>query len=153
MRITFDLPTAGVLLRWGGLLAVVLAIIGGLVGMHVVAGGSPATTSMSMGSPAASNHVMPDGDHLADAVVTHSAAHNPAPIKAAFNCPATENTAGMAMPSGCTPTLSSTALTIPLPGTLTQFAPGAAFLPALRHTAADRSLDPPSLEQLSINRT
>ena len=153
MRMIHDLPTKEVLLRWCGSLAVVFAIIGGLLCMHIVAGGSLAAPQLGMESPAASSLVMPDGDHVADAVVTHSAAHRPTPVNASFNCPATEHTADMSVLGGCTPAVGSTALSVPLPGTLTHLGPSAAFLLEPKHKAEDRALDPPSLEQLSISRT
>lgn len=153
MRMIHDLPAAGVLLRWGGFLAVVIAIIGGILSIHIVASGSMTATQMSTESAAASSHVNLDGDNFADTAVAHSALHSPTAVRAALNCPATEHTANMSIHSDCTPAIGSASVSVPLPGTLTHLGPGAAFLHAPIHEAADRPLDPPSLKQLSISRT
>lgn len=147
---------AGSLLRWVGLLGVVLAVMGGLLGMHVVAGGSspagqPASGPMSM--PATFTHVMVDAADLADAVAAHNAVHSSPAIKAAYSCPGTGHTADMAVHADCTPSPGSLSPGVPPPGTLTKVAPGMAFLVAVRHASADRHADPPSLSELSISRT
>ncbi|MHA7176906.1 hypothetical protein ACX80D_09640 [Arthrobacter sp. Sr24] len=61
--------------------------------------------------------------------------------------------ASMAMHEDCTPTLSSAALNVPLPGTLSTHGAGTAFAAIPGHPAADRLQEAPSLEKLSISRT
>lgn len=148
-----DLPSARIPLRWCGLLAVVIVIISGILGMHIVSSGSMAATQMSMEPAAASSDMMPEGDHFVNGVVSQSAADGTTPVEAVFNCPATGHTAEMSMHGVCTPAVGSAALSVPLPGTLTRLGPGAAFLLEATHKDTNRQPDPPSLQQLSISRT
>lgn len=160
MRIPYDLPSAGLILRWIGLLAVVLAIIGGIVGMHGL-NGAP-THSMAAG---ATGHTTIAADSLTTAqpTVSHTAWESDHPANEATlvsqvlqpeaDCPLAECTYVMAMHGSCIPNVSSPALHVPLPGTLSTHAPGAAFALVPGAKSADRIPDPPSLEKLSISRT
>lgn len=159
MRMSINLPTAWSLLRWGGLLAVVLAIIGGLVGMHVV-NGAPAVSTAPSGMSAA---MMAPGLTEQSSTHVHSAAESGHSTGASAlgqvndvpECGCTPDgcAASMAMHGDCTPTVSSAVLNLPLPGTLTTHGHGTGFAVVPGHKSSDRIPDPPSLEKLSISRT
>ncbi|MHA7306846.1 hypothetical protein ACX80E_16645 [Arthrobacter sp. TMN-49] len=159
MRFALNAPTAGALLRWAGLLAVVLAIIGGILGMHVV-NGAPAVSAEPSGMSVA---MMAQGMTKHSSTPVHHAAesgHSPSAaaleqVNAVPECGCSPDgcAASMAMHGDCTPIVSSPVLNLPLPGTLTTCAPGTGFAVAPGNKAADRIPDPPSLEKLSISRT
>lgn len=159
MRFPLNAPTAGAFLRWGGLLAVVLAIIGGIMGMHVV-NGAPAVASAHSGMSAA---MMAQGTAKHSISPVHLAAESGHPTGAAAlgqanvvsecGCSPEGCAASMAMHGDCKPTVSSPVLNLPLPGTLTTHAPGTGFTVVAGYKSSDRIPDPPSLEKLSISRT
>ena len=161
MRTPHGLPAAGSFLRWCGLLFVVLAIVGGILGMHGLNGAPGA--SLGHGGPAAAAHAVegvavqpaPPPVHaprescrpagataLVDAGAPAGAACSPAGCAGA-----------MPMHGACIPAPASLVPNVPLPGILTTHAPGAGYAAAPGHKSADRSPDPPSLSQLSISRT
>lgn len=158
MRISKDLSIVGAFLRWGGLITVVLAIMGGILGMHVVngtpaapmghSGTSVAVVADGMASQTADGHLASSTDHFPDAEVLGHPYSAPA-----CGCSPTDCTSSMAMHEDCTPNLSSTMLNVPLPGLLSTQAAGTAFVPVPGYKAADRIPEPPSLKKLSISRT
>lgn len=149
----------GAFLRWGGLFAVVLAIVGGILGMHVVNGvpavaaapagmsGAMMTQGMSQSSSTAV-HRSAESGHSPHTSVSETLSTVPACACLPDGC-----AASMAMHGDCTPTLSAPALNVPLPGTLSTHGAGTAFAVVTVHPAADRLPDAPSLEKLSISRT
>lgn len=159
MCFPLNAPTAGAFLRWGGLLAIVLAVIGGIMGMHVV-NGAPAVSSAPSGMSAAMMaqgmtkhsstpvHLAAESDHS-----TTASALGQANAMPKCGCSPAGCAASMAMHGDCTPTVSSPVLHVPLPGTLSTHAPGTGFAVVAGHKSSDRSPDPPSLEKLSISRT
>ncbi|NVN00274.1 hypothetical protein [Arthrobacter sp. SDTb3-6] len=159
MRFPINLPTAGSLLRWGGLLAVVCAIIGGIMGMHVV-NGAPAVSAAPSGMSAA---MMAQGTAKHSSTPVHIAVESGHSTSAAAlgqvnavpdcGCSPAGCAASMAMHGDCTPTVSSPVLNLPLPGTLSIHAPGTGFAVVPGHKSSDRIPDPPSLAKLSISRT
>ena len=159
MRFPLNAPTAGSFVRWGGLLAVVLAIIGGLMGMHVLNGAPAVSASSSSMSAAMVTHGMTGHSStpvhsVAETAHTASAA-SLGHVNAVPDCGCTLDgcAAAMAMHGDCTPTLSSPVLHVPLPGTLCTHAAGTSFAVVPGHKSSDRIPDPPSLEKLSISRT
>lgn len=160
MRKAFTLPATGSFLRWAGLLFIVLAIIGGILGMHGLNGVPVAT--MGSGSSGSVAHTV-EGMTVEPAPTS---AHTPLepchPTEAAmlgddgfpgFDCSPVECNHVMTMHGDCMPILSYPGINVPLPGILATHAPGAAFIIVPDHKSADRILDPPSLSQLSISRT
>ncbi|MCQ9164189.1 DUF6153 family protein [Arthrobacter sp. STN4] len=160
MHSNHDMLTARSLLRWGRLLTVVLAIIAGLLGMHVIGGAqasplSPASMNSAVAAPAAttqsaaeSAHAMPSGDTVAGQGLPSQEG-----LPAACSCTPSGCDATMAMHGGCVPTFGPTVLSVPLPGIHTQLAAPAVFAATPGHKSVDRAPDPPSLNQLSISRT
>ncbi|WP_146073180.1 DUF6153 family protein [Arthrobacter sp. N199823] len=159
MRFPVNTPTAGSIVRWAGLLAVVLAIIGGIMGMHMV-NGAPAVSSAHSGMSAAmmaqamtkhsssTVHLAAESDHS-----TGASALGQVNGVSECGCSPDGCADSMAMHGDCTPTVSSAVLHVPLPGTLTTHAPGTGFAVVAGYKSSDRSPDPPSLEKLSISRT
>ncbi|WP_411804891.1 DUF6153 family protein [Arthrobacter sp. LAPM80] len=136
MRSCHDVSTTGSLLRWGGLLSVVLAIVTGLLGMHMIGGAQAAPViAVSMSVPA-----------LPPALTAQSAAESAHAMPS--GCEAT-----MAMHGACVPSIGPAVLSVPPPVISTQLAAPAVFAPAPGHKSGDRAPDPPSLNQLSISRT
>ena len=76
MRTPHDLPAAGSLLRWCGLLFVVLAIVGGILGMHGLNGAPGA--SMGHGGPGSTAHTI-GGMAIQPALPSVHAAQAPCP--------------------------------------------------------------------------
>lgn len=161
MRMTFDLSAVGSFLRWGGLLFVVIAVVGGIVGMHgingastasIVGGGSGHTAMAVDGMAVQATHASsPTASECAPPVDTATLEMQGFLHEA--DCSPAECTDVMAMHETCIPNVNSPALNIPLPGTLNTHAPGAVFALVPGYKAADRIPDPPSLEKLSISRT
>lgn len=157
MRISKDLSKVSTFLRWGGLCVLVLAIIGGILGMHVV-NASPVTP---MGHHGISTAVVADGMTSQPAAVHVAATDHPSSADAqahnhavpACGCFPEDCTSAMAMHGDCTPNLSSTTLDVPLPGLLSTQAAGTAFVAIPGHKNVDRIPEPPSLQKLSISRT
>ena len=161
MRTPHDLPAAGSLLRWCGLLFVVLAIVGGILGMHGLNGapgasmghGGPGSTAHTIGGMAIqpalpSVHAAPESCRPAGAAALGLAG---APAGAA--CSPAECAGAMPMHGACIPAPASPVPNVPLPGILATHAPGARYAVVPGHKSADRSPDPPSLSKLSISRT
>ena len=159
MSLSLYLITAGALLRWGRLLAVVLAIVGGIIGMHVL-NAPPAVSAAPSGMSAAmvgqdmTKHSSTPA-HLAAESGHSTSVSALGQVNAVPECGCSPDgcAASMAMHSDCTPTLSSPALNLPLPRTLTTHAPGTGYAVVPGHKSSDRIPDPPALEKLSISRT
>ncbi|GAA4659940.1 DUF6153 family protein [Arthrobacter cryoconiti] len=152
MRSRHIVPTVGSLLRWGGLLAVVLAVVGGILGMHVIGGAqaAPMTAASMSGAVEApvvatppvtgSVHAMP-----ADGVVAGPGGPSQVGPLTVCGC--------MAMHGACVPSLGAAVLSVPLPSGSTQLSSPAVLTAMPGHKSSDRFPDPPSLNQLSISRT
>ncbi|POH57159.1 DUF6153 family protein [Arthrobacter glacialis] len=159
MRMPYDWPTAGPIVRWAGLLAVVLAIIGGIMGMHVVNGPPAVSAAPSSMTAAMMTHALTEQSstpvHLAAESGHSTSASALGQVNAVPECDCSPAgcAAAMAMHGDCTPTISSLVLHVPLPGTLSTHATGTAFAGVPGHKSSDRSPDPPSLTKLSISRT
>lgn len=161
MRMPYELPAAGSLLRWGGLFVAVIAIVVGIVGMHGINGAS-ATSLMSGGSA----HAAIEADSMT-VQLTPTSAHSawepghptstaslvPQSPQPEAECPPAECTYTLAMRTDCIPNVYSPALHVPLPGTLTTEAAGASLALIPGHKASDRVPVTPSLEKLSISQT
>ncbi|MCU6482189.1 DUF6153 family protein [Arthrobacter sp. A2-55] len=169
MRTPSFLPSQRSLLYWGGVFAVVIAVVGGILGMHVIGGAQAApvaptamTSTVSTLTPAmpemTSNHPGPSpmalshGLPVAD-VVVGPAGPGRQGTQALCGCLPAGCGATMAMHGACVPTIGPAVLSVPLPGMVTQVHAGTASLSAPGPSSGDRVPDPPSLNQLSISRT
>ncbi|WP_218714137.1 DUF6153 family protein [Arthrobacter sp. BF1] len=157
MRI--QMLSMGPSLRWGSLVVVVLAIIGGIFGMHVInsmPAGSMTPGGMVSAATSPQVTIQPNDPHTGlteDMTVGGTTALDTTGHELLCGCSPAACPASMDMHQGCVPMFGSAVVSVPLPGTLTYLAPGAAFLAASSYTPAHRSPDPPSLTQLSISRT
>ncbi|WP_431230712.1 hypothetical protein [Paenarthrobacter nicotinovorans] len=145
-----------------GLLAGILAVVAGILGMHVLTGGhsmhSPAAITAAASTPtvhteSVAAHGHPDHD-AADTSSPHRAGVHHAANPSMDECSCSDSCAGMqTMTMSCTPSAKTGSLSVPLPGTAVfgivsdARAPGAvpgsySFLPGS-----------PSPGQLSISRT
>lgn len=159
MRMPSNMSTLGSFLRWGAMIALAFAVIGGLFGMHVMGG----TDVSSMTSPSmmnastetASVNTTPVSDHpVSEGNATHSsAAHVPSTTPTACGCSSTGCEPSMDMHQSCIPSLATAVVTLPLPDAFTLPSSESAFLVVAGHKSSGRVPDPPSLNQLSISRT
>lgn len=161
MHMCYSLPAAGSVLRWCGLLFVVIAIVGGIVGMHgingapaasIVAGGSGYTAITVEGmavqpTPASSPTALDCAPPVGTAALELQG------FLPEANCLLAACTFAMAIHGGCIPTLSSPELNVPLPGTLSTHSAGTAFTVGSGDQSSERVPDRPSLTQLSISQT
>jgi hypothetical protein len=155
------------MLRWGGLMIAVLAIVAGILGMHVTSGApavpmahanmdSAATDSApTMMRPPATSTTSTSLGAADEPSEASRATHVPAPAPASIVCGCTPSAcaADMAMHGSCELSLGGAALNAPQPGTITWLVAPASRASAAGYKSADRRRDPPSLEQLSISRT
>lgn len=161
------LPLQGTLLHWGGLLTLVLAIIGGILGMHVLAGaqagtiGPAHTMSASSGTtaeatvaaaPAAAHPtaspVPPSVDHAASSAVSgHQGS------MAVCGCSPSACDMSMASHGACVPFAGSATPAAPQPGLVPDPATGPITMGHAKPKPADLFSNAPSLTQLSISRT
>ncbi|WP_133162947.1 DUF6153 family protein [Arthrobacter glacialis] len=159
MRMPSNMPTMGSFLRWGGMIALAFAVIGGIFGMHVMGGAgvsslasssmmNASTETVSVESATVSEHPVSEGNAMLG-----SAAHAPSTAPAACGCSSTGCESSMDMHQSCIPSLATAAVNLPLPGTLMLPSNESAFLVATGHKSSGRVPDPPSLKQLSISRT
>ncbi|MDJ0315594.1 MULTISPECIES: DUF6153 family protein [Arthrobacter] len=145
MTSSATLPLPGSLLRLGGALTLILLLVAGILGMHMIAG--------AQASPMATAHA---GTSATMSIADHG------------EVPNTSNHLGDATVCGCSPLgcempMAGHGSCIPAPGTGTPTAPQPGLVPdpSAGPTASDqagykisgRLLDPPSLTQLSISRT
>ena len=159
MRMPNSTPTMGSFLRWGAMIALAFAVIGGIFGMHVMGGAdvssmaSPSmmnasTETVSVKTTPVSEHPVSEGNAMHS-----SAAHAPATTPAACGCSSTGCEPSMDMHQSCIPSLATAAVTLPLPAAFTLPSAESAFLVVAGHKSSGRVPDPPSLNQLSISRT
>ncbi|MEO8222361.1 MAG: DUF6153 family protein [Specibacter sp.] len=159
MGMPSNTPTMGSFLRWGAMIALAFAVIGGIFGMHVMGGAgvssmaSPSmmnssTETVSVKSTPVSEHPVSEGH-----VMLGSAAHAPSTAPAACGCSSTGCESSMDMHQSCIPSLATAVVNLPLPGTLMLPSTETAFLVVVGHKSSGRVPDPPSLNQLSISRT
>ncbi|MHA7176967.1 hypothetical protein ACX80D_09945 [Arthrobacter sp. Sr24] len=160
MRLHHELLAMRPSLRWSRLVVIVLALVGGILGMHMIG-------SMSVGpmippnivSAGATPGVMVQStsatpyDGFTYGTTDGVSAPNATEYGMLCGCSSADCPASMDMHQGCVPLIGSTVGSIPLPGTLAHLALGAIYRAAPGYKSADRSPDPPSLTQLSINRT
>ncbi|WP_427017352.1 hypothetical protein ACQCSX_01490 [Pseudarthrobacter sp. P1] len=158
MRSTLEMPGIGSFLRWAGLLAAVLAIIGGLLGMHVMGGaqmvsmgpaamGSPATApDMAVSTPVAAHHTSAETPAAGPAKPDQN--QSPAMCGCSPACPGS-----MDLHGACVPSVAPATPAPPLPGTFTRVSAWTAFTGTPSPNTRGRAPDGPSLAQLSISRT
>lgn len=145
-------------LRWGGLLAATVAIIGGLLGMHIL-GGAQGTPTASVPMPAAvaasvTADSAPPASRNMPAVASVSGPILPDRQPAPAMCGCLPGCSGsMAMDGVCTPMFAPATLTAPTP--VTGMLGYGSWPPASRSDQTDYEHIPngPSLNQLSISRT
>nr|WP_281069248.1 DUF6153 family protein [Paeniglutamicibacter terrestris] len=153
-------PTRSVLSKIGWL-AVVLAIIGGLLGMHVIGGvhalepSSVSSTATATTHTATPNHhgfssALPSASPAATATMA-APAHQGDPFSCGGSSP--DGQASMGGHDTCIPSFGPDLLVVPLPGMLTWAHPRTAFTSIPGPKSKGRIPDPPSLTQLSIIRT
>lgn len=159
MRMPSNMPTLGSFLRWGAMIALAFAVIGGIFGMHVMGGAdvssmaSPSmmnasTETVSVKTSPVSEHPVTEGNAMHS-----SAAHAPSTAPAACGCSSTGCEPSMDMHQSCIPSLATTAVNLPLPAAFTLPWAESAFLVVAGHKSSGRVPDPPSLNQLSVSRT
>lgn len=151
--------TTGALLRWGGLFAVVLATVAGILGMHVI-GGAPAAhasptetvaaNSVAAHPMAAADHGTPKSQVVAGAMM---GAVEPAGHHQLGSCSTTGDDGALSMHGGCVPTFGSSGISVSPPKTFLLLPPGTVLGDTLGVAFTDRVADGPSLTQLSISRT
>ncbi len=151
-------PGISSFLRWGGLLAATVAIIGALLGMHVIGGpqGTPITSVPAPGPVAAG--MMADSTPAAGRNVPAAASvsgpilldEQPAPAL----CGCLPGCSGsMAMDGVCTPMFAPATVTAPTPPTgILGYTSWPASSPS-DQTDYEHIPDGPSLNELSISRT
>lgn len=159
------IAVAGSFLRGAGLLAGVLAVIAGILGMHIMTGThlmhSPAAITASTGastvgtgpatSAGAGNHLEHPAPAAAHAHPASSAQHGVSPpeqCSCSANCPSLHT-----MTASCTPSAKTGSLSAPLDSTAGSAAispPGPADAPASHWSYLPGS---PSPGELSISRT
>lgn len=156
--------TVGIGLSRLGLLAVVLTLIGGLFGMHTMdVVHAKAMASASMAHPALVLTPVTEGAATERTTTLHSLgqvnlvagtampALQSGPIDCGFS--PSDDHASMPGHGTCIPSFGPDFLVLPTPGTLTWIQAPTAFTSAPGPKSMGRVPDPPSLIQLSINRT
>lgn len=165
------LPLQGSVLRWGGLFTLVLVIVGGMLGMHVIGGGQAASmlpTHVSSGNVATTG----GPDVAAGPVAAHSSSSSfeAKTLSVADHADASalpghqDGTAACGCsPSGCDASMAGHGACIPVAGSATPAAPAPGLVPdpAAGPTETDHATPKPadlfshapSLTQLSISRT
>ncbi|MFR0638514.1 hypothetical protein RF641_11135 [Arthrobacter sp. LS16] len=160
MRTSKTQPVEGSFLFRLGLFAVVVAIIGGLLGMHVVGGihtasmvpapmASPSAPAPPTVHAAVSNHA--SSPH-ASPVAGHATLEHPGGTPTCGGSPA-DGHSSVAGHGSCVPSFGPGLPGVPLPGMLAWPHAETAFTSAPGPKSMGRVPDPPSLIQLSINRT
>ncbi len=165
MNTSSTLRLPGFLLRWVGLITLAVAIVGGLLGMHVIGSAQAAPMasvhiSTAAASGAADVTEAPADAHPAASPTMSAADH--AEVAAVDSPHGNMNACGCS-PLGCEMPMASHGACIPFAGAATPAAPQPGLVPdpAARPTisshegykCAGRTPDPPSLTQLSISRT
>lgn len=169
MHARSPLPLQGSVLRWGGLLTLVLVIVGGMLGMHVIGGGQAG--SMLPTHVSSGNVGTTAGPAVAAApVVAHSSSFEARTLSAADHAegsavPGHQGSTAVCgcSPSGCDASMAGHGACIPVAGSATPAAPAPGLVPdpAAGPTEPDHATPKPadlfshapSLTQLSISRT
>ena len=165
MRAPRIMPLPGTLLYWGGLLTLVLAIVGGVLGMHVIGGGqaSPMTSAhVSSAGITATATMAADGDaahSVMSSAIPAAALDDSSTVTAhhgntaVCGCSSAGCDTFMASHGACTPFAGAATPAAPQPGLVPD--PAASYSAANHagHKSAGRVPGPPSLTQLSISRT
>lgn len=164
MRTTKTRPVVGSFLSRLGFFTAVVAIIGGLLGMHVIAGfhaGSMAPAPIASPSAPApptvpnmvSDHASsPHELSVAGPVAGHATHEQPGGPVTCGGSPA-DGHSFMAGHGSCIPSFGPDAMGVPLPGMHTWLHVETPFAIAPGPKSKGRVPDPPSLIQLSVNRT
>lgn len=163
MHTTHTPPVVRAVLSKLGWLAVVLAVVGGLLGMHVIGGfqalamevvplASTSTTTSDTHTAAQNHHGFSSAfprDHPVAALAVP--AHQGDPMSCSGS--PSEGHASMDGHDSCVPSFGPETLVVPLPGILSWAHQGTAFTSTQGPKSKGRVPDPPSLIQLSIIRT
>ena len=165
MNASTTLRLPGSLLHWVGLITLAVAILGGILGMHVI--------GSAQAAPMASAHINSAATSTAADVAEAPAAAHPAAsptmsaadhaeVSAVTPQHGNMNVCGCS-PSGCEMPMASHGACIPFAGAGTPAAPQPGLVPDpaagptvsahAGYKSAGRIPDPPSLTQLSISRT
>ena len=160
-------PLQESLLYWGGLLTLVLAIIGGILGMHMIGGAqaspiapahansiSSGTTALAttMAAPADVHPTASPAKSIADhAEVSDAPKHLGS--NAVCGCYPSDCEMPMASHGSCIPAAGAATPAAPQRGRVPDPATGSTVPGHAWSKAADRIPDTPSLTQLSISRT
>ncbi|GAA1258854.1 DUF6153 family protein [Arthrobacter pascens] len=117
---------ASVFLHRAGLLAGILAVLAGILGMHVITGGhsihSPAALTAAAGAGAGHTHSAAADGHAEQGATDPSPAHHSsdghtAPSIVVDQCSCSDSCASMhTMTVSCTPSGTTGSLSVPLPG-------------------------------------
>ncbi|WP_427018066.1 DUF6153 family protein [Pseudarthrobacter sp. P1] len=158
MRSMTAMPGIRYFLRWGGLLVAVLAVVGGLLGMHALGGDQMASMGAAvMGSPAAASDMAmstPVAAHQAPAETAAAGQAMPEKTMSMDGCGCSGACPGsMDLHGACVPSFGPAAPVAPLPGTLARASAWTAFTGTPGPNTRGRVPDGPSLAQLSISRT
>ncbi|MFB9163705.1 hypothetical protein [Arthrobacter psychrochitiniphilus] len=149
------------LLRWVGLITLAAAIVGGLLGMHVIGSAQAAPmASVHISTAAADVAGAPARAHPAASLTMSVADHDE--VAAVASPHGNMNVCGCS-PLGCEMPMASHGDCIPFAGAATPAAPQPGLVPDPAagptvsghegYKCAGRVPDPPSLTQLSISRT
>ncbi|MDJ0313164.1 hypothetical protein [Arthrobacter sp. H35-D1] len=167
------LPLQGTLLRWGGLLILMLVLVVGLLGMHVIGSGQTAASSAPVyASSAGATEITANMTAVDPAAAIPVAAHSAATpaLTASDHVQASavpdyqgSNAVCGCAPSGCDTSMASHGACIPAAGAATPAAPPPGLVPDpaagptetghAKPKPADLVFNAPSLTQLCISRT
>lgn len=165
MRSSHNVLSAGSLVRWCGLLGIVLAIAAGILGMHVIGGAQAAPITLtSMNSAAATPQITVAAASMAEhPVSSHAAVAGESVVDATqpdlqknpavCGCVPAGCEGSMATHGACVPSFGPSVLIVAVPKILAPRSTVTAFALVLGCTSESHVLDPPSLNQLSISRT
>ncbi|WP_186760719.1 hypothetical protein [Arthrobacter alpinus] len=165
MKDSSTLRLPGSLLRWVGLITLAVAIVSGILGMHIV-GNAQATPMASVHNSSAGTSVAADGTeapaaaHRATSLTMSAADH--AEVAAVTSPHGNMNVCGCS-PLGCEMPMAGHGACIPFAGAWTPAAPQPGLVPDPAagptisghegYKCAGHIPDPPSLTQLCISRT
>ena len=154
---------ASAFLHRAGLFAGILAVLAGILGMHVITGShsmhSPAALTAAVGTGAVHTHSVAAHGHAEQGVTDASPAHHSseghtAPSIVEEQCSCSDSCASMhAMTVSCTPSGKTGSLSVPLPGTAVFGVIANATAPGAVPGSYSYRPGSPSPGELSISRT
>ena len=154
---------ASAFLHRAGLLAGILAVLAGILGMHVMTGShsmhSPAALTAAAGTGAGHTHPAAAHGHAEHAITDASPAHHSsdghtAPSIVVEQCSCSDSCASMhTMTVSCTPSGKTGSLSVPLPGTAVFGVISNATAPGAVPGSYSYRPGSPSPGELSISRT